>query len=282
MLEPSMGIDDSPRTNPFLKWAGGKSRLLPELLRRIPTKFGRYFEPFLGGGALFFSAEPKDAVLSDLNAELTTTYRAVQSNVEDVIRELSLHAEAHATIGTEYYYNVRNEDWTEFPSKIAVAARMIYLNRACFNGLYRMNKSGKFNVSIGTPRSTSSICAPGSLRACSRMLQGIAIENAGYEIAVAAISGDFVYFDPPYIPSSPTAKFTSYTAGGFGQADQLQLAHIAGWLKKHGVYVLVSNSYSDATAEMYRSAGLTVEQINAPRSMAHNAAKSTATEILAY
>jgi DNA adenine methylase len=273
---------DSIACKPFLKWVGGKSRLLPELLRRMPTRFGRYYEPFLGGGAIFFAAGPKNAVLSDLNMELIATYRAVQSNVEDVIRELSLHAEAHAAIGTEYYYNVRNEDWTEFPSKVAVAARMIYLNRACFNGLYRVNKLGKFNVPIGTPKSASSICAPESLRACSHMLQGIAIENAGYEIAGAAISGDFVYFDPPYIPSSPTAKFTSYTAGGFGQADQLQLAHIAGWLKEHGVYVLVSNSYSDATAEMYRSAGLTVEQVNAPRAMAHNASKSIIPEILAY
>jgi len=235
------------RASPFLKWVGGKSRLLPELLRHLPARMKRYHEPFVGGGALFFAAQPKRASLSDMNGELIHCYREVQANVAGVLDALARHVYER-----EHFEMIRALD----PHQLGAserAARFIYLNKTCFNGLWRVNRAGQFNVPFGRYKAPKFCDVPTLMRA-SHALQGVVIEQQSYvEAADKAQEGDFVYFDPPYDPVSATASFTGYTASPFGWPEQERLAAVCAQLNRRGVRFLLSNSATPRIRELYKN-----------------------------
>lgn len=266
MISPTRGgLGDVVAPRPFLKWAGGKRQLLPELLARMPRSFRRYHEPFLGGGALYFALAGqghegvRGALLSDKNPELVNAYRIVRDQVETLIYLLGAFRNEE-----DVYYAVRAQDPARL-DPVQRAARLIYLNKTCFNGLFRENRRGHFNVPFGRYKSPL-ICAPNELRAASRALRGADIEVRSFEQALALPeAGDFVYCDPPYAPVSRTASFTGYTGGGFDEAAQRRLADLVRGLGTGGVNVLVSNSWVPLTCELYD--GLRVEQVLAGRAI---------------
>jgi DNA adenine methylase len=240
----------STQAEPFLKWAGGKRLLLAQLLQHIPSPAhgSRYFEPFLGGGAVFFSVGPERASLSDINSELIETYEVVRDSVEALIEALSSIA-----YSKEMYYKVR----TSRPrSAIGRAARFIYLNKTCFNGLFRVNMKGEFNVPFGQHGPNLEICNRSQLRAASAMLARSVLISEDFEAAVSqARSGDVVYFDPPYIVSHNNNGFVEYNAKVFSWADQRRLARISCDLVDRGVVVVVSNADHQAIHELYCRSG---------------------------
>ncbi len=234
------------RCRPFLKWAGGKRQLLPELERHVPSPPpGRYFEPFAGGAALFFHVQAKRAVLSDVNERLIRTYKGVRDRVDEVIRILRGYRH-----DKEFFYALRAQD-VDSRSDAEVAAWFIYLNRTGFNGLYRVNRANRFNVPFGRYKNPT-ICDEPGLRACSAALAGAELVVTDFEAATASVGrGDFVYFDPPYVPLSVTSSFTSYTSEGFGLKDQVRLRDVALTLKQRGARVLLSNSSAPLVRDLY-------------------------------
>ncbi len=249
---------------PFLKWAGGKSRLIAQYQPYLPTDFRTYHEPFLGGGALFFHFQPTRAVLSDINPELVNVYRCVRDCVEDVITKLEHHAVNHSQT---YYYQIRNED-LELP--VDRAARLIYLNKTCFNGLYRVNRQGRFNVPMGQYKNPN-ICNADLLRATSGVLQKAVITTQPFHKILAEplleplSEQDFVFFDPPYHPLSETSNFTSYSRTAFTEADQIHLRDIFVNLSAQGVKVALSNSDSPFVRDLYQD--FQIYTISAARSI---------------
>jgi DNA adenine methylase len=251
---------------PPVKWAGGKTQLLPELRKHVPPRFDRYFEPFVGGGALYFSLAPPEAVLVDSNADLIAAYEAIASSPNLLIRLLRSADEQYAQHGIEFYYRVRDVIPHETP--LDRASRLIILNKTCFNGLYRVNKSGKFNVPAGKFKTPPTICDEENIRACSRRLQLASINCGDFEPHVQeAKRGDLCYFDPPYIPTSATADFTSYTADGFGYDDQARLRDCAASLKRRGVTVLLSNSDTPLARRLYDCSPFKVRRVEARRAI---------------
>ena len=244
---------------PFLKWAGGKGRLISQYRPHFPKRFRKYHEPFLGGGAVFFHLQPRAAFLSDSNFELIDTYTAIRDDVAQVIKELQAHR-----YEKEHYYRIRDVD----PRKLNLArraARMIFLNRTCFNGLYRLNKQGKFNVPIGSYKNPT-ICHRQKLLAASRALTGTSLECRSFDTVLQrAVAGDLVYFDPPYHPLSDTANFTSYDRNGFGEEDQIKLAWVMRELRKRGAFVMQSNSDSPFIRKLYR--GFNIRTVRAGRAI---------------
>ncbi len=260
-LNQSTGV----RSKPFLKWAGGKGRLLPELIARLPKSFAGYHEPHVGSGALFFELASRGVLsqvyLSDSNPSLIDTYVAVRDQVEDVIAILKKHLKKH---DQDYYYLVRALD----PSRLPLAgraARVIYLNRTCYNGLYRENKSGQFNVPFGRYENPT-ICDGANLRNVSRALSEVDIARRGYVSVIDwAKPGDFVYFDPPYHPLSATSSFTAYDRNGFTADDQRGLHDVFAELARRSVSVMLSNSDTPLIRELY--AGFNIDRVYASRSI---------------
>jgi DNA adenine methylase len=242
---------------PFLKWVGGKTALLPELLKHVPARLRRYHEPFLGGGALFFTVAPRRALLNDNNPELVHCYQQVRDDVYGVLDALARHVYERT-----HFEAVRALE----PLRLAAAeraARFIYLNKTCFNGLWRVNRSGRFNVPFGRYKNPR-FADPASLITASHALRGVDIQHAPFEEALAKPApGDFVYLDPPYDPVSPTASFASYTAGGFGWEDQKRLAHACVVLNRRGVRFLLSNSATERIRALY--SGFEQRLVRAPR-----------------
>lgn len=259
---------------PFFKWAGGKRAIISQIRPFIPAIYGTYHEPFLGGGALFYALAPTKATLSDCNADLITTYQAVRDTVDNVIARLRVHEKHH---GADYYKVVRAQHPT---STDEIAARFLYLNRTCFNGLYRVNRAGNFNVPMGR-YADPHICDPDLLHQASRALQGQAILCAPFQdIHVRASAGDLVYFDPPYMPLSVTSDFTSYTADGFSYADHITLRDTADALVARGVHVLISNADTPLVRDLYKN--WRIVPITAPRAINSNTTRrGMVSEILA-
>lgn len=253
----------SPR--PFLKWAGGKSQLISQYIPLFPQDFNTYYEPFLGGGAVFFHLHPKSAVLSDINPELINVYCCVRDCVESLIELLGKHQEKH---DKDYYYWMRSQN---YQTPLEKAARLIYLNKTCFNGLYRENSQGKFNVPMGKYKKPS-ICQPDLLRSVSAALQSAEIKVRSFEEVVNyAKKGDFVYFDPPYHPISATSNFTAYSRYSFTEIEQIKLKDVFLELTKKGVRVMLSNSYCDLIRELYRD--FQIKEILAARAINSNGNK---------
>jgi DNA adenine methylase len=256
-------LEISPR--PFLKWAGGKNRLISQYHSFFPEKFNTYYEPFLGGGAVFFHLQPNSAVLSDINPELINVYRCVRDRVDDLIALLRKHQQKHQK---DYYYWVRSHPTG---TDIEKAARLIYLNKTCFNGLYRENSKGEFNVPIGR-MSNPKICHPDLLYATSAALQNTAIEVQNFaSILEWATKDDLVYFDPPYYPISSTSDFTAYSRDRFTTSDQIQLRDVFSKLANRGVKVMLSNSDCEFIRELYSE--FKIHEISAARAINSNAKK---------
>ncbi len=233
-----------PEVKPVVKWAGGKQWLAPAAPHLIPGKFaGRYFEPFLGGGAIFFAVEPAHATLSDRNEALIAAYRALRSDTEGVIRLLSSYPH-----DKDFYYRMRVRSPR---SARGVAARILYLNRTCWNGLYRVNREGRFNTPFGRFKNPT-ICDPDRLRRAARLLRRAKLCVGDFEmIASEAKPRDLAYFDPPYITGHKHNGFLKYNAPLFSWEDQQRLARLAVDLAKTGVYVLVSNADQPEVVGLY-------------------------------
>jgi DNA adenine methylase len=267
---------------PFLKWVGGKRQLLWAIRERVPRSYsGRYFEPFLGGGALFFDLmstperAPREAVLADTNARLIRAYKGVRDDLKKVLRSLKSRGNTK-----EEYYRTRDQDIDESESDAEVAAWLIYLNKTGYNGLYRVNSRNRFNVPFGRYEKPA-FYDPETLKRCADALATADIRLEDFEKATAkAKKNDFVYFDPPYVPLSATSSFASYTKGGFDLDEQRRLRDVARSLKKRGVHVLLSNSSAPEVFELYKN-GFTITEVRATRVVNSKASgRGAVTEVL--
>lgn len=238
-------------TYPIVKWVGGKRQLMFELLKNMPKSYNRYFEPFIGGGALFFELQPQNGYISDMNEELINLYSVVRDDVYELIDDLNKHE-----VSKEYFLKIRNLDRTEkynSLSDVKKASRFIYLNRTCFNGMYRVNSQGQFNVPFGNYKNPRIVDAE-NLMNCSKLLRNTEICCADFsEILNKVQKGDFVYFDPPYVPLNETSSFTSYTKDGFDLDMQFKLREVCDELDSIGVMFMLSNSDTKLVNELYSS-----------------------------
>lgn len=256
------------KAKPFLKWAGGKQGLLDQYGPLFPKQFERYFEPFVGSGAVFFhlwstGCLPGEVFLFDHNEELINAFRVVRDRLDDLVEKLAYHQENHSK---SYYYHIRELDRHDVVlDDVERAARTIYLNKTCYNGLYRVNKKGQFNVPMGSYKNPNILDEP-TLRNAQRALQSISLETCDFRsIPDFAQPGDFFYFDPPYHPLSETASFTSYTSGDFGENDQEELAEVFAQLSKKGCLCMLSNSHTPLIHRLYR--GYRIEKVQANRAI---------------
>ncbi len=247
----------------FIKWAGGKAALLKQFDEFLPGKIGRYMEPFLGSGAMFFFVKreygPKECLLSDVNAELINCFTVVRDHANELAPQLERHRDNHSK---EYYYKIRKLDGNTFP-RIERAAKFIYLNKTCFNGLYRVNSKGQFNVPIGS-YTRPKIYNEETLAKASGLLAGAKLTAMPFEdVLKSAKAGDFVYLDPPYFPLSKTSSFTSYTKTAFGEDEQRKLCAVFRKLDKLGCKVMLSNSAHPFIKKLYKD--FRIETVSANR-----------------
>lgn len=251
----SVKTTKAPVAKPILKWAGGKTQMLGELMPRIPKTYGRYIEPFFGGGALFFSLKPENAIIADSNPELINMYLQVAHHVDDVIECLQKYENT-----SEMFYEVRSLDWQTLP-KAEAAARTIYLNKTCFNGLYRVNRSGQFNTPFGKYKNPK-ICDIDALRLASEALRKADILCGDYILVLEhyAQPGDFVFLDPPYLPISENSDFKRYTKEQFYEDDHVELAKMIGTLHERGCYVILTNSNHPLVHQLYEQYKIEVIQ----------------------
>ena len=267
------------RLKPFTKWTGGKRQLLPELTSLMPKKYGTYLEPFVGGGALLFEEQPTKAVINDFNTELVYAYKAIKNNPDELIALLHEHQLSNEKSGKEYYLKIRELDRTNAinqMSEVERAARLMYMLRVNFNGLYRVNSKNQFNVPYGRYKNPK-ILDVELITDISKYLNknDITILNGDFEKCVeSAKAGDFVYFDPPYAPVSATSAFTSYTHEGFGTEEQIRLRDVFVDLTQKGVKVMLSNSDVGAIRELYENIeGVNITVVNATRMINSDASK---------
>jgi len=233
------------RIKPFLKWAGGKTRLLAALRQSLPPRFNRYFEPFVGGGAFYFDLSPRVAVLGDSNPELMNCYEVVRDQPEELIESIS-----KLRVSEPEFYRLRELDPDTLPA-VTRAARLIYLNKTCYNGLYRVNKRGRFNTPYGRHTNVTLVDAK-NLRVASESLKKAHLLCADFDAVLkTAKRGDFIYLDPPYVPVGKFSDFKRYTKDQFYEADQERLAEKFRKLAGNGCFVLLSNSFNEKTAKLY-------------------------------
>ena len=262
-----MNMKKNKLVAPFLKWVGGKRQIIPEILTHLPKNISslNYCEPFIGGGALFFHLEPKKAIINDYNDELINVYKVIKNNLEELLNDLRKHEN-----NPEYFYQIRGIDRQplfEELTNIQRASRVIYLNKTCFNGLYRVNSLGEFNSPFGRYVHPNIVNEP-VLRAVSKYLNSsdITILNGDYEKVLNAVTSDtFVYLDPPYHPISESSNFTGYVQGGWTERHQIRLKKACDDLDKKGVKFLLSNSSAPFIKELYSE--YKTHSINANRSI---------------
>ena len=249
---------------PFLKWVGGKRQLIPEIKKRLPKGLLNhpYYEPFIGGGALFFELQPRQAVISDYNEELINVYKIIKESPNELIEDLKKHENT-----AEYFYEIRSVDRQPLfnhLTNIERASRIIYLNKTCYNGLYRVNNAGEFNSPFGKYKNPNIVNEP-VIRAVSKYLNSAQIQilNGDYEAILKNIpTNSFVYLDPPYHPISESSNFTGYVQGGWDEKDQLRLRIVCNALNDKGVKFLLSNSSSDFIKDIYSDYNIHVVQAN--------------------
>ena len=263
---------------PFVKWAGGKRQLIPILTENLPTSMGTYFEPFLGGGALLFhiliERNGQRCGISDLNSDLVLAYTTIRDKTEELIVSLKNHSKNYQKNSKSYYYTIRD---TNPRSAIEKTSRLLFLNRTCFNGLYRVNKKGKFNVPLGR-YTNPNIINEENIRSVSQVLQShrISIKCRDFGAVLEdAKKHDLVYFDPPYQPVSDTANFTSYTNKSFTTEDLKRLAKLCLKLDSKGCNVMLSNSFSQEVADIFTEKQWKLKKIAANRSINSNSKKRT-------
>ena len=263
---------------PFVKWVGGKRQLMQELENNFPKQFGTYYEPFLGGGAVMFNLLSKEPKLfcnvSDFNSDLILAYVTIRDKLEKLIESLENHSKNYHKNSTEYYYEIRKQ---EPKQQIEKVSRLIFLNRTCFNGLYRVNKKGQFNVPLGR-YTNPNIVNKENLTAVNKILQSktIKISCRGFEAVLDdAKKGDLIYFDPPYQPISSTANFTSYTHRDFTEDDLMRLVDLANLLNSLGCHVLLSYSNSKIVKDYFSEKHWFISEIKANRAINSNSKKRT-------
>jgi DNA adenine methylase len=250
---------------PFLKWVGGKRQLLKAINELLPKNIIDYYEPFVGGGALLFKIQPKKSVLNDFNKELINVYNVIKNEPELLINDLKIHPNT-----SDYFYKIRALDRSkkfENISELKKASRVIYLNKTCYNGLYRVNKAGQFNTPFGK-YVRPNIVNETTIRAVSEYLNGndITILNGDFEAALKGIKkGAFVYFDPPFDPLSASSNFTGYVQGGFNTNDQIRLRDLCNQLNDKGIKFLVSNSATPLIEDLYKD--YEIKHVKAKRSI---------------
>lgn len=254
---------------PVLKWVGGKRQLMPEIEKILPKSYTTYYEPFIGGGAVLFELQPNKAVINDINGELINLYNIIKNDVELLIEDLKKHQNT-----SEYFYTIRelDRDRIEYEklSIIEKASRIIYLNKTCFNGLFRVNKAGEFNSPFGKYKNPN-IVDEVTLRAVSKYFNkaDIKILNGDFEECLKGIrKGAFVYLDPPYDPVSNSANFTGYDKGGFNRDEQIRLKNLCDKLDKKGVKFLLSNSATEFIKDLYKDYDIKI--VKAKRSINSN------------
>lgn len=256
---------------PFLKWAGGKRQLLPELNKYTPVKYKNYYEPFVGAGAFLFDLQPKKAYINDVNTELINCYTVIRDSIDELIEDLKKHENT-----PDYYYEIRELDRKpQFSTLTSIqrASRIIYLNKTCFNGLFRVNSQGQYNVPFGNYKNPK-VLDEVVLKAVNKFLNSsnIVISNGDFEEVVkSAKKGDFIYFDPPYDPVSDSSSFTGYSLDGFNKDEQRRLKDIFVKLDKKGCFVLLSNSSTSFIHQLYKN--YRIVTVSASRSINSNAAK---------
>lgn len=261
-------VVDSSSARPFLKWVGGKQQLLSQFESLFPQKFQRYFEPFMGGAAVFFHLwrtrrMARKVFLFDNNPELVNAYIVARDKIDELVDALRTHQQLHCE---SYYYRIRSLDRENDPlTDVERAARTVYLNRTCYNGLFRVNSKGQFNVPMGSYTSPQILLEP-VVRAASVALQRVAIGVKDFRsVSTLGRPGDFFYFDPPYDPLTKTASFTSYTSDDFGEADQRALARVFAALSAAGAYVMLSNSKTPLVLDLYKK--FRIETVQARRAV---------------
>lgn len=262
-------LPDQSTAKPFLKWAGGKRQLLPAIQACLPAKYTEYYEPFVGAGALLFALQPEKSTINDTNRELVNCYQVIRDQPEELLELCQHHRENNSP---EYYYQLREQDrQAEFDqwTPVEKAARIIYLNKTCFNGLFRVNSSGQFNVPYGKYKNPV-IADPAVIKAISSYLNRskCRILNGDFEQAVAtAKQGAFIYFDPPYHPLSDTSSFTGYSVNGFGEQEQIRLKKLCDRLTDQGCQVLASNSAAPLIKSLYDDPRYEVVEVKATRAI---------------
>lgn len=248
-------IQDTKPLKPFILWAGGKRKIAHKLIAHLPKKFNHYYEPFVGGGALLFNLQKEKSFIVDLNEELITSYKVIRNNLKPLMKSLDKHKENH---NEDYFYKIRDDYKPR--SDMGIASRFIYLNKTCFNGLYRVNKKGEFKTSSGKKlQEKLKIYEKENLELMSEYLKGVNICHASFE-KIQPKKNDFVYFDPPYHKT-----FNAYTKDGFGDEGQKRLSEFVKKLSKRGVKIMISNSDTELIRELYKD--FTIYVISAPRSL---------------
>ncbi len=257
------------KAKPFLKWVGGKKKIIPQIKQYIPKSYCQYFEPFIGGGALFFDLEPKKAYINDINKILISAYKNIKNHPHEIINKLEDLQKTFYEKNNEerktYFYEIRDVfNNTEYDSFLKTSY-IIFLNKTCYNGMYRENLKGKFNVPFGRYKNPK-ILDKKNILAVSKLLQNVTITGYSFEKAVEnAKSMDFIYFDPPYHPLSITSNFTSYSNGGFTEKDQIKLRDVFKDLDKRNCLVMLSNSDTEFIREIYEE--FTQKTVSAARSI---------------
>ena len=249
---------------PFLKWVGGKRQLMPSIVEHLPQNINdyKYIEPFIGGGAVLFNLQPKNAIINDFNEELINVYQVIKNNLDELIADLKKHKNE-----ADYFYSIRSLDRNgEFKKLTAVkrASRIIFLNKTCFNGLYRVNNAGEFNSPFGRYKNPNIVNEP-TLKAVNKFLNNNNVEiNSGdySEILKQADKKCFVYLDPPYHPISESSNFTGYVQGGWNIYDQIDLKTACDELNKKGVKFLLSNSSAEFIKDLYKDYNITIVKAN--------------------
>lgn len=262
---------------PVVKWVGGKRQLLDEITPLLPKRINSYCEPFLGGGAVLFSIQPSRAIVNDLNGDLIAVYETIRDDVESLIADLKKHQNT-----SEYFYAIRdidrNKDAYRSMSKVERASRLIYLNKTCFNGLFRVNSSGEFNSPFGHYKKPNIVNEP-VLRAVSKYFSSsnISFFNEDFAVTLDRVAkGGFVYLDPPYDPVSDTASFTGYNKEGFDRNEQLRLKQCCDELTRRGVKFMLSNSATAFIRELYRDYSISI--VRAKRAINSDTSKRGAIE----
>jgi DNA adenine methylase len=261
--DDKINIKNADIPKPFIKWAGGKRQIIKELTDSLPKNYNRYFEPFIGGGALFFAIRPKNAYISDINPELINLYNTVKNNTHSLIKDLRRYKNTE----TEFY-KIRNLDRTpdyKNLTNIEKAGRFIYLNKTCYNGLYRTNSKGQFNAPYGFYKNPN-IIDEQNLKICSELLKETEIGLSDFSNIENKIkTHDFVYFDPPYIPINKTSSFTKYYKDDFNTGSQIKLKELCDRLNKKNIYFMLSNSYNETALNLYKE--YNIKKINAIRAI---------------
>ena len=273
VIEETKNKKEQTRAKPILKWVGGKTQMLGNIMPKVPEKYGKYIEPFIGGGAVFFALNPDKAVIADSNPELINMYQQISGNVESVVEHLKKYKNTK-----EDFYAIRSLEWQELPKEEA-AARTVYLNKTCFNGLYRVNKKGQFNASFGNYKAPK-ICDEDVLYAASTVLKKTRIMCGDYlsVLKECVEPGDFVFLDPPYLPISEYSDFKRYTKEQFYEEDHVDLAKEVKRLHELGCYVILTNSNHPLVYELYKD--YKIEVIQTRRCISCNGIKRKGEDIL--